>query len=180
MRSTFRFALAVMAPVWPGLLAGQASQPRVSVAAGAGFHVGALGGVETNGFAGTAVAWVRPAPFAALRADATYAFNTGGSVVCVWSDPCPVSGLRHLSAFGASAMLGNLNAASNRSYVIAGIERLFASGRPEWDGRKRTVPKLGAGVLFPNALFVELTGRWHNEWQGWPLRHFVLIVGRYR
>jgi len=164
---------------WPDALFGQSPQPRLSIAAGAGVHSGEFGGVSTNGFALSAMAWPRPASFAALRGDVSYAFNTAGRVVCVW-EPCPVDGVRHLNAVAVSAMLGNLSAASTRGYALAGTELLLASGRPEWDGRRRTVPKLGAGVLFPSSVFVEVTGRWHREWQGWRVRHIVFLVGWYR
>jgi hypothetical protein len=173
LATTSTFAVA-----WPGSLLGQSSQPRLSIAAGAGIHSGQFGGVTTNGFALSAMAWLRPVSFAALRGDVTYAFNRAGMLVCVW-EPCPVNGVRHLTGLAVSAMVGNLNAASTRAYALAGTELLLTSGRPEWDGRQRTVPKMGAGILFPAAVFVELTGRWHSEWQGWRVRHVVLLVGWY-
>jgi hypothetical protein len=170
---------STVADAWPDPLFGQALQPRLSIAAGAGIHIGEFGGIPTNGFALSTMAWFRPASFAALRGDVTYAFNIAGMRVCVW-DPCPVNGVRHLNGMAVTAMLGNLGAASTRGYALAGTELLLASGRPEWDGRKRTVPKLGAGVLFPSSVFVEVTGRWHSEWQGWRVRHVVFLAGWYR
>jgi hypothetical protein len=163
----------------PDLLLGQPSQSRVTVAIGAGIHSGEFGGVTTNGFALSTMAWLLPASFVALRGDVSYAFNNARTLVCI-GEPCPVNGVRHLSAFGVSAMLGNLGAASTRGYALAGTEVLLTSGRPEWDGRSRTFPKLGAGVFLSPSVFVELTGRWRDNWQGWRVRHFVLLVGWHR
>ncbi len=142
-------------------------------------HVGEFGGATSSGFGLSGLAWLNLLPIVAVRGDATYVRNTAGdNGVCVF-DPCQQGGLTDVLEYGLSAMVGNMSAASIRVYALGGIERLYTQGAPVWSGRSVVVPKVGAGVLFPRSAFVELTGRWRDEWEGWRIRHWVLLVGRY-
>ena len=150
---------------------------RVSVAVAGSAHAGQFGGQDTNGFGVSVLAWLRLAPMVALRSDITYTKNQSNDAICVWS-PCALMGLSEVTGVGVSAKVGNFQAPSTRPYLVAGAERLSTQGGEDWDGRSVVVPKLGVGALF-QAVFVELSGRWRDDWDGWRVRHVVLLVGRY-
>ena len=149
---------------------------RQSVAVAGLVHVGEFGGINSSGFGVAGLTWLRLAPIVALRGDVSYAVDLPDNVVCVFN-PCQY-GLSKVTAIGVSAKVGNLLAPSTRPYLVAGAERLSTQGGEDWDGRSVVVPKLGVGALFPSVI-VELSGRWRNNWDGWRVRHVVLLVGRY-
>ena len=149
-----------------------------SAVAGA-VHTGTFGGATTSGFGVSGIVSLRVLPIAAVRGDVSYTRNTSGeNAICVL-DPCQQGGLSEVIAWGFSGVLGNLVGASTRAYAVGGVERLFTGGADVWSGRSVVVPKIGAGVLFSGSAFVELTGRWRENWDGWRVRHWVLLVGRY-
>ena len=149
---------------------------RQSLAVAGLAHVGEFGGINSNGFGVAGLAWLRLAPIVALRGDISYAMDLPDNVVCVFN-PCQ-DGLSEVIAIGISAKVGNLLARSTRPYLVAGAERLATQGGQAWDGRSAVVPKLGVGALLPSVI-VELSGRWRDDWDGWRVRHVVLLVGRY-
>ena len=151
---------------------------RFSFAVAGSVHAGQFGGQDTNGFGVSGLAWLRLASMVALRGDVSYALKQSDDAICVFDDPCPQMGLSELMGVGVSAKVGNLLAPSTRPYLLVGTEWLITQGEPDWDGRSVVLPKLGLGALFPT-IFVELSGRWRDDWDGWRVRHFVLQVGRY-
>jgi hypothetical protein len=184
MLRAFSFVIGLLAFLPSVALRAQApnSAGSASVGFGAGIHGGSLGGVGSNGPALAVVGWFRALPAVAARIDAGYAYNSSGGIrVCaaVIGQPCPSGGPSHVSSLGTAIMVGDLDApaTSSSTYLLLGAELLYARGRGAWQERTTTVPKLGAGLLLSRSLFVELTGRWRSEWEGWRVRHLVLLFG---
>ena len=161
-------------------IAGAQVPPR-SVALGVGGHFGNFGDRVNGGVAVSAAGWRRIAPFAAVRADASYAYKVSSRLfACNAIDlPCPPGPPKHLPAIGVSTMLGALAGDGSRAYVVAGGEVMFVRNDGEAPGQI-VVPKLGIGRTFPEKIFLEVTGRWRSDWGGRPLRHIILVAGWYR